>query len=402
MYTNPTDNKRPLKKADSDPKKIIDARSTPCRFTDVHFDRQIADNVPIETLRESEKKYRTLVENLPQKIFHKDINSVYVSCNKRYADDLKIKPEEIIGKTDYAFYPKALADKYRADDKRVIETGNIETIEEQYVHHGKKVVVQTVKAPIMDEEGNITGILGIFWDITDRKRMEHKLIKYQTDLRSLATQITFIEEQEREKCAAFLHDSIGQSLSSLKVQLAMLSNKINLQECKTDMDVMISTINQLIEDTRFLTSELTPPVLYQFGLSAGLEWLVDQMSKREKIMIQFEDDGQPKPVDKNMNTILFRSVNELLINVIKHANAQTAKVSLKRNNNRVRISVEDDGVGFNTAKRYSSKSTSKGFGLFSIEERLNQLGGRFTIVSKPHHGTRAILIAPFRDKTMHH
>jgi PAS domain S-box-containing protein len=402
MHTTLIDNKRPLKNTDSEPKKRIDERSNHCSITNGQLERQITGNVPIETLRVSEKKYRTLVENLPQKIFHKDKNSVYVSCNKKYADDLKIKPLEIVGKTDYDFYPKALAEKYRADDKRVMETGVIETIEEKYVHNGKKLVVQTVKAPIVDEEGNLTGILGIFWDITDRKRMEHKLIKYQTDLRTLASQITFIEEQEREKCAAFLHDSIGQSLSSLKVNLAMHSNKINLKECKTDVDAMIATVNQLIEDTRFLTSALTPPVLYQFGLSAGLEWLVDQMNKREKIMIHFEDDGQSKPLDKNMSTILFRSVNELLINVIKHANAQKAKVSLKRNNNRVRICVEDDGVGFNTEKKYSYKSVSKGFGLFSIEERLNHLGGKFSIVSKPHQGTQAILIAPFRDKTMHH
>jgi PAS domain S-box-containing protein len=358
--------------------------------------------LPAETLQESEKEYKTLIENLPQKIFHKDKNSVYISCNKNYAADLKIRPEEIVGKTDYDFYPKVLAEKYRADDKRVMEIGVIETIEEKYIHDGEKVVVQTVKAPIRDEESNITGILGIFWDITERKRMEQKLIKYQSNLRSLASQITIIEEQEREKCATFLHDSIGQSLSLLKVQLAMFSNKMKLQEYKPDIDAMLITVSKVIKDTRFLTSELMPPVLYQFGLSAGLEWLIDQMNKRGKIIIQFEDDGKPKPLDKNTNITLFRSVNELLFNVVKHAKARKAKVSLKLDNNNVRISVEDDGVGFNTAKRHSFTSASKGFGLFSIEERLDQLGGKFTIVSKPHQGTRAILIAPFRDKTMHH
>jgi PAS domain S-box-containing protein len=128
-----------------------------------------------EKLRESEKKYRVLVENLPQKIFHKDKNSVYLSCNKNYAHDLKISPEQIIGKTDYDFYSKELAEKYRADDKRVMESGAVETIEERYTQNGKEEIVQTVKAPIKNELGNVIGVLGIFWDITAHKQAEENL-----------------------------------------------------------------------------------------------------------------------------------------------------------------------------------------------------------------------------------
>ncbi|MBI2470691.1 MAG: EAL domain-containing protein [Planctomycetes bacterium] len=125
-----------------------------------------------ELLRKSERKHRTLLENLPQKIFHKDRNSVYVSCNENYARDLRILPEEIAGKTDYDFYPKELADKYRADDKRIMESGQTEELEEIYIRDGQEFIIQTVKTPLQDEEGNVTGILGIFWDITERKNME--------------------------------------------------------------------------------------------------------------------------------------------------------------------------------------------------------------------------------------
>jgi len=351
-----------------------------------------------ETLRISEKKYRTLLENLPQKIFHKDINSVYVSCNKNYADDLKIKPEEIAGKTDYDFYTKELAKKYRSDDKRVMDTGVVETIEEKYVQNGKKIIVQTVKAPLKDKGRKIIGILGIFWDITDRKKMEKKLNKYQEQLRALALQITTIEEHEREHFATFLHDRIGQTLITLKMKLGMLSQSGSLEENKEDLHEMLTMLNRLIEDTRFLTSELSPPILYQLGLSAGLEWLVEQMCEREGIMIQFEDDEQPKPLNNNISIILFRSVHELFSNIVKHAKARKVKLSVERNNNKVRISVEDDGVGFAPSRIYSSKNVGKGFGLFSIEERLAQLGGNFIIVSKPGHGTRASLIVPLKDQ----
>ena len=126
-------------------------------------------------LHESEERYRSIVQNIPQKIFIKDRNSVYVSCNDHYAQDLNLKPDEIAGKTDYEFYPRDLADHYRADDKRVIESGKTEEIEEKYVVAGQVFVVDTIKTPIRDAKGNVTGILGIFWDITQRKQMEEEL-----------------------------------------------------------------------------------------------------------------------------------------------------------------------------------------------------------------------------------
>src|SRR4030043_1441107 len=125
-------------------------------------------------LRKSESKYRTLLENVPQKIFFKDRNSVYISCNENYARDLKIKSNEVAGKTDYDFYPKELAEKYRADDKRIMESGETEDIEENYIQNGPKVFVHTVKTPVEDENGNVVGLLGIFWDVTERRLMEQK------------------------------------------------------------------------------------------------------------------------------------------------------------------------------------------------------------------------------------
>ena len=86
--------------------------------------------------------------------------------------DLNISPDEIAGKTDYDFYPKELADKYRADDKRIMESGQTEELEEGYIRDGQEFIIQTVKTPIKDDEGNATGILDIFWDITERKNME--------------------------------------------------------------------------------------------------------------------------------------------------------------------------------------------------------------------------------------
>jgi PAS domain S-box-containing protein len=130
-----------------------------------------------EVLQESESKYRTLLENLPQKIFLKDRASAYIACNEKYARDLKIKPREIAGRTDYDFYPKRLAEKYRADDKRLMDAGKTEDIEEEYIQGGKKVFVHTIKIPVRDEKGKVMGVLGMFWDISGQKKAEQTLLE---------------------------------------------------------------------------------------------------------------------------------------------------------------------------------------------------------------------------------
>jgi PAS domain S-box-containing protein len=128
-----------------------------------------------ESLRTSEIKHRTLVENIPQKVFIKNKDSIFVSCNQNLADDLKITQEQIVGKSDFDFFPKELADKYRSDDKRVMESGVTEEIEEKYILNGQDAWVHTIKVPLRDEQGAVTGILGVFQDITERKKVEMEL-----------------------------------------------------------------------------------------------------------------------------------------------------------------------------------------------------------------------------------
>ena len=136
-----------------------------------------------DALRDSEAKYRTLVENIPQKIFMKDRDSKFLSVNENFARDLGIRPADIVGKTDYDFYPKDLSDMYRSDDLRIMETQHLEEIEEKHLQEGIETWVHTIKTPVKDAHGEVVALLGVFWDITARKLMEIQLHKQLEELR---------------------------------------------------------------------------------------------------------------------------------------------------------------------------------------------------------------------------
>ncbi len=143
-----------------------------------------------EALEYSERNYRTLVESLPQKVFLKDSDSVYISCNGRYAEDHNIEPEDIPGHTDYDFYPRDLAEKYIADDRRVMQSGETLRFEERYVEHGRERIVETFKTPVKDADSKTVGLLGIFHDITERKQAEAAREEAERSYRLLAENTT--------------------------------------------------------------------------------------------------------------------------------------------------------------------------------------------------------------------
>ncbi len=345
-------------------------------------------------LRASENKYRTLLENLPQKIFLKDTNSVYMSCNENYARDLGIKAAEIAGKTDYDFFPKELTEKYRADDKGVMSSGRTEDINEKYVQRGKEIFVHTVKTPVKDEAGNVIGILGIFWDITAQRRAQKRLLDYQKRLRDLTSEMSLTEERERRRLAIELHDQITQKLILFKINLGVLREEELPPEFVKPLDEIYQHLDQTIQDTRSLTFGLSSPTLYELGLEAAIrEWLYDEVWEKHGICTEFEDDEQLKPLDDDVRAVLYRAVKELLVNVVKHAQARQVKVFIGRNNNNIRIEVVDDGIGFVPSPQ---SNKTGGFGLFSIRERLNYLGGSIEIESEPSQGTRITLTAPIK------
>jgi PAS domain S-box-containing protein len=165
-----------------DNRVVLDADGLPWHSVGVWTD--ITDLMRAkDTLLKSEMYTRHLLDTLPQRIFLKDRNSVYLSCNLNYAHDLGIEPAEIAGKDDYAFHPRELADGYRADDKSVMDSGTAKDVEERFCADGKEMWAHTIKVPYRDEKGNVIGVLGIFEDITARVRGEEDRRKLEEQLR---------------------------------------------------------------------------------------------------------------------------------------------------------------------------------------------------------------------------
>ncbi len=230
----------------------------------------------------------------------------------------------------------------------------------------------------------------------ERKRMEETLLAYQQRLRSLASELSLTEEQERRQIVAELHDHVGPTLAICKMKLEAMLESASSTGMAEELQEIQQLIAQTINEARTLTLELSHPLLYTVGLAAALKRLTEHTAKRHGIMIQFRDEAQSELLEEELQVVLYRAVRELLVNVVKHAHGQTAKVSIHSDSGNVRIEVQDDGVGFDTAEVDSRVGTTGGFGLFNIRERLDYLGGKCLIESKPGRGTRVTLMVPLR------
>ncbi|UCG46159.1 MAG: PAS domain S-box protein [Phycisphaerales bacterium] len=238
-------------------------------------------------------------------------------------------------------------------------------------------------------------------DISERKMVERKLMEDGAQLKSLASQLSLVEERERRRLASELHDQISQSLVIAKIKLDELRQSVSGAKIKKDLDEVSGSLGQTIANTRTLTFDLSSPILYELGFeSAVAEWLTERIEKKHGIKATFEDDGQSKPLDEDIRVLLFRNVRELLINVVKHASADRVDVRISRPDDHIRVVVEDDGVGFDPVQAASASAKKDAFGLFSIRQRLEKLGGQLEIETGRGRGCRITMTAPLKHESV--
>lgn len=235
-------------------------------------------------------------------------------------------------------------------------------------------------------------------DLVALRDAQKQLSTYQEHLRSLASELTLAEERQRRTLALSLHDRIGQGLAVAKLKVETLEHVLPPEHQPRLHDVA-TLIKQIVNDTRSLTFEISPPILYELGLRQAVIWLSDHTMRQFGLPITVRCDEEFAGVGEGVRVMLFRSIQELLTNAVKHAQATGVTVLLLDDADELCVIVEDDGVGFDAQAQGRCPSDSGGFGLFSIRERIHHLGGRVDVTSSPGKGTRIQISVPRADAT---
>ena len=226
------------------------------------------------------------------------------------------------------------------------------------------------------------------------QRAQHQIEEYQSRLRQLATELSLAEERERREIAVALHDNIIQEFAFIKLRVAQFRGDAVFCGFERNLEEILSLIEGAIQSTRRLTFNISPPVLYELGLSAALEWLAEQYAKRHQLQIQAQLKAQTNKLPEALRITLFKCVQELLTNVVKYAQASHVLIKLQAQNNQLCIVVVDNGIGFDVSRIEAVAGADHGFGLFSIRERLKSFGGEMVVKSEIGKGTTVTLSAP--------
>jgi signal transduction histidine kinase len=220
--------------------------------------------------------------------------------------------------------------------------------------------------------------------------LEEQVSQRTRQLRTASAQLTLTEERERRMLAQELHDNLGQLLAVIKIKLASLEPG----SPQSSIDLILSLVDQADRSARMITRQLSPPVLGTAGLMPALEWLADEMQRQYQLVVYINIEREPELLSDEIQAVLYRSIRELLINVVKHATVKEASLSCLYDDSRLTLVVSDDGCGFDPAICQNSQLESRSFGLSSIRERITNIGGEMAIDSKPGNGTTITLSVP--------
>lgn len=351
-----------------------------------------------EAAQESEQRFRAVVESAKDSILIKDKSLKYLFINPQMEKCMCQKVEDVIGRSAADLYDKKTADEMEDQDRKVL-AGEIVECEQIKTINGEDLTFHVIKVPMKNQQGEYIGICGISHDITERKKFEDRLLSYQEQLQTLAMQLSITEEKERRKFAVDLHDRIGQALAFSKIKLGLLNEELSIdnpdkRNISEQLVEIRNLIEKTIEETRTMTFELSPPILYELGLESAVDWLAEDFKDKYGLNIEVRKEKNCTVADDNLKGLLFQAIRELITNVVKHANAKNVQISLKSVDGFFYATVKDDGSGFEPALIREPDSSYGGFGLFNIRERLNYFNGQVEIDTKPGKGTRVILKVP--------
>lgn len=360
-----------------------------------------------EALRESVARFRQLTEALPQVVWSARPDGSIDYGNRRWLEYTGESAAESADRIWKSFVHADDLPRVLEHWQRAVETGEELRIEHRFRRHdGAYRWFLTQALPLRNAEGDIRQWIGSSTDIHDEKIAQEQLQQindllerrvdertrtlreHQEQLRAMASDLTLTEQRERRRLASELHDYLAQLLVASKMKTRLLMQLDRSSRAQGIVDEINDLLEQSIKYTRTLIAELSPTILYDAGLGSAVRWLADQMQRHGLRVTVIDEDGSVYMPD-DQAVLVFQTIRELLINVAKHAMVHEAMVTLERRDEKLlTVTVADRGVGFEPQTAEGPLAVGK-YGLFSIRERLEALGGTFEIDSHPGEGTRA-------------
>ena len=307
------------------------------------------------------------------------------------------KPQEIIGRHFSVFYTEEdrRVDKPAKILAQAAQRGKVEQEGWRVRKDGTLFWANVTVTAIRDGEGNLLGFGKVTRDFTDRRKMEDRLHESERSLRDLSLHLLRTQDDERRRIGRDLHDSLGQYLAALKMNLELLARSSASDKHLRDA---IRLTDESIKEVRTLSYLLHPPLLEESGLASAAQWYLDGFAARSHIAIQFDKDSDFPRLSRDVELALFRILQEALTNVHRHSGGRTARVRLSIADTSAVLEVADDGRGMAPELLDQvSNERALGIGLRGMTERMLQLGGRLEIESTPHQGTTVTAIAPVRS-----
>ncbi len=350
----------------------------------------------IELLRDSEVRFRTIFEDSNIGIALVDKEGRIVESNPALQSLLGYSQEDLRTKEFSEFIqPEEAAGCKDLFQELVAGKRQSYRHEKQYLgKDGRLAWGRLTVSPFRGAGSEGQFAIGMLEDISDQKQAQAKVSDYQEKLRSVALELSLTEERERRRLATDLHDHVGQILALAQIKLGALRESASNGQIRA-LDEVRQLIEQTIRYTRSVGFELSPPILYDLGFEAAVEWLAEQIQEQHGVHIKVAADRSPKPVDDEIRILLFQFLRELLTGMVRLAKPNNITVLISRNGTHMGVDIENDGFMAEPGPESTLPSPGE-LGLFSIRERLKFLGGSLQVESGPGLGTRMSLRVPLK------
>jgi len=345
-----------------------------------------------EALQLSERKFRKIVNTLPQFVAYVDTNYIYRLVNNTYLDYFGLKEKEIVGKHIKEVIGQSSFEKSRPHLERVLAGEQVHYQEHFEYPNGKQADMEATMIPEFGRQGEVIGYYAILSDITHYIQNQQLLEESRNRMRVLSEYQQNLLEKERSYIAREIHDELGQNLTAIRMGLAMV--KKNFPGDQRQLLLKLEEINQITDSTlsavKKLSTELRPQLIDDMGLIAAIEWYVNQFEKRSGIDCRIDLTEEEITFPKDVAIHIYRILQEALTNVYKHAQAGEVDISLIHSSSTIRLTIQDDGRGMK--KQDQEKGHS--YGIMGMEERVRMMGGKFDI-SGSSEGTTIDIEIPF-------